>query len=170
MTISISEKRFLFGRVSVASVVITCQSAGCGGDLSIDKGTSQLGANGISSTSGDPDPGGVCTKHECGPPQPGDCPLAKCVDYQDSCAYGRIIHARCVPDPFAGQGSAPADQCKVIGDCSNEELPDADAGIPCDSSKCGSAPSSCVSGTPAGVACVKWPMGSVSCTWTYRCE
>ena len=76
------------------------------------------------------DPGGVCTSHECGTPEPGDCPLAKCADYQVACAYGRFIHVRCVPSPNRGMGSMPADQCELIGDCNNENLPLPEDGIP----------------------------------------
>jgi hypothetical protein len=167
--ISVFEKRAFFASVSVAAVVvIACESAGCGGDVAIGKGTSSLSAD-ASAPASDPDPGGVCTKHECSPPQPGDCPLAKCANYDTACAYGKIIHARCVPDPNAGQGSAPPDQCYVIGDCSNEGMPAPDAGTPCDPAKCKQTPS-CVSGTPTGVECIQWPVGAAYCVWNYRCE
>jgi hypothetical protein len=112
------------------------------------------------------DPGGVCTKHQCGTPEPGDCPLAACADYMTACAYGKMIHVRCVPSPNRGIGSAPADQCELIGDCSNDSLPLPENGEACD--ECADWTPSCVAGTPQHVGCIRLP--SDYCTWTYRCE
>src|SRR5688500_1097289 len=121
----------------VAVAVIAC------GTTTDDDG-SKGSTNAAQSTS---DPGGVCTNHECGTPEPGDCTLDKCADYQTACAYGRMIHVRCVPSEGRGIGSAPADQCVLIGDCSNTSLPlpeDGQACNECDSPQ----PTKCVAGTP----------------------
>ena len=52
----------------------------------------------------------------------GDCTAAKCANAQGACASGQqgmleVTNLRCVPDPYRGVGSVPADACTVAFDC-----------------------------------------------------
>ncbi|AKV02041.1 hypothetical protein AKJ09_08704 [Labilithrix luteola] len=144
--------------------------AGCGGEVSIGQGRSSLLADGGQGAVVD-DPAGHCDDGGCAPPQPGDCSMAKCANMQTACIDGVMEHLRCVPSPYRGQGSAPADQCDLIGDCTNERLA---TKPPCPEAECGARPTSCAYGTPNVIGCVvdyeATKDSARICAWNYRCE
>jgi len=99
---------------------------------------------------------------------PGDCNPSKCADYGVGCADGTPTNLRCAPDPNAGQGSAPADQCTILFDCTGD-LPGHDAGPAdavadtgaCTMDKCAGQDTACSTGPAFNKRCVPDPNAGV---------
>lgn len=154
-------------RVIVALAALAASisaNAACGGDVPIGRGSGALEAE----ASVPDDPTGRCAQGLCAPAQPGDCPMAKCAQSGIGCVFGSMEHLRCVPDPAAGIGSAPPDQCTLIGDCTNDRFP-TDGGT-CPESACGEPPT-CAFGTPKTSGCYDLgEEGDPLCVWNFTCE
>jgi hypothetical protein len=132
---------------------------------------SQCGANTLTCSGGAAPTGVVCSLYgsacawsgTC----PGDCNPAKCADYGVACADGTPTNLRCAHDPFAGQGSAPADQCEILFDCTGDLGRDggadavADAGSACTMDKCAGQSYACSTGPAANRRCVPDPNAGI---------
>jgi hypothetical protein len=155
--------KLLFAGVTYALIHVAC-----GGEVEIGQGQSRLTG---ASNEPNPDPAGHCKDSKCAPAQAGDCPMAKCADMGFGCSVpggSSVSHLRCVPSPYAGQGSAPADMCELVGDCDYSKVP---TDRPCDPSSCRAQPT-CVYGTPTVGGCYDVaPEGKeASCIWRYSCQ
>ena len=98
---------------------------------------------------------------------PGDCEPAKCADYGVACADGTPTNLRCAPTPNRGIGSAPADQCWVLFDCTGD-LPGHDGGADatsdasaCTMDKCANQDTACSTGPAFNKRCVPDPNAGV---------
>jgi hypothetical protein len=168
-------------RVAVALGAALGVLFACGGQIEIGAGKdpltgdpcapSECGANTLTCPSGSPTDvlcsryqGGACAwSGKC----PGDCNPSKCDNMQGACAYGTPTNLRCVPSPFAGQGSAPPDMCEIKFDCQGTQLdaspnvgPTNDASV-CSMDKCQNQGFGCATGPATNLRCVPDPNAGV---------
>lgn len=112
----------------------------------------------------------VCARHggaTCGwaGKCPGDCIPSKCANQGAACAVGHVENLRCTPSPYAGVGSAPADQCLLTFECSTVPVI-----ATCPMAKCKDQGFACSTGAPRNLRCVPDPNAGVGSAPVGQCR